>query len=71
MPKAKPDKYRVTMTNGPLQAVDYVPENILDAYVADARTRWASVDVSTEVDFGPGGPDGPTKTPRGLTRKKG
>ena len=64
-----PAKHRVTMTTAVAladgsvathQAVDYVPEDILDAYVADARTRWQSVTVSDEVDHGPGGEDGPT-----------
>lgn len=68
-------KYRVTMRNvvaqadgqeGTLEAVDYVPTEILDAYVSDARTRWQSVEVSDEPDFGPAGPDGPTVIPDHL-----
>jgi hypothetical protein len=67
------DKRRVTMTNlfavptedgkGRVerhQAVDYVRPDFLDAYVADARTRWQTVDVSEEPDAGPGGYDGDT-----------
>lgn len=68
------DKRRVTMTNaiavpgGVLThvATDYVPDDILDAYVADARTRWQSVEVSDDVDHGPGGPDGETHVPEHL-----
>lgn len=37
------------------EAVDYVPEDDLERYVADARTRWATVEVSEEYDAGPGG----------------
>ena len=61
------EKRRVTMTNalamptpdgGPVNvalhvATDYVPLDILDTYVADARTRWQSVEVGTEHDGGP------------------
>ena len=48
-------KYRVTMVNEVQvtpelkhrhEAVDYVPIDILDGYVQDARTRWADVTVS-------------------------
>lgn len=46
--------------------VDYVPEEILDAYVADARTRWQSVSVSDKPDAGPGGYDGDTTIPAHL-----
>lgn len=42
------------------EAVDYVRPDILDAYVADARTRWQSVEVSEEPDAGPGGYHGQT-----------
>jgi hypothetical protein len=45
------------------EATDYVPPDILDAYVADAQTRWQSVTVSDETDAGPGGADGETVTP--------
>ncbi len=75
MPKADPrvDKRRVTMRSVTLdgagntithQAVDYVRPDFLDAYVADARTRWQAVEVSTKPDAGPGGYDGKTKVPR-------
>lgn len=75
------DKRRVTMTTitalppdskGRAQtarheAVDYVPVDILDVYVADARTRWQLVEVSDDVDHGPGGKDGDTVRPVHLT----
>lgn len=45
-------KHQVVMTNvvGGFthQATDYVPEEDLESYVADARTRWADVVVSAE-----------------------
>lgn len=73
-------KHRVTMTshsvagldeNGyPItikhEAVDYVGVDILDAYVADAQTRWQSVAVSDVPDYGPGGEDGETVIPENL-----
>jgi hypothetical protein len=34
-------------------ATDYVPLDILDAYVADAHLRWQSVTVGAEHDGGP------------------
>lgn len=61
------ERRKVTMTNvvaqddGSIathQAVDYVGLDHLDAYVADARTRWQAVTVGEEEDHGPGGPDG-------------
>jgi hypothetical protein len=80
--KADPrvDKRRVTMTNfgvagvdengEPVNArtevVDYVRPDVLDAYVADARTRWQNVQVSDEPDAGPGGYDGATHIPATL-----
>lgn len=69
MPDTVTPKRRVTMTSvtalpdgtvATHEAVDYVPDDILDAYVADARTRWQSVDVSDDEDHGPAGPDGDT-----------
>lgn len=80
MPKAAPDprvtKRRVTMRSITLapdgetqlthQAVDYVRPDHLDAYVADARTRWQAVEVSDEPDAGPGGYDGATHVPEHL-----
>lgn len=30
------------------EAVDHVPADQLDAYLTDARTRWASVETHTE-----------------------
>lgn len=66
------DKRRVTMsipidsakTGGPV--VDYVRPDFLEAYVADARTRWQIVDVSEEPDAGPGGYHGATHVPARL-----
>jgi len=70
------DKRRVTMRNFVTtvgedgvpqvhvhEAIDYVPPDILDAYVADARTRWQAVSVSEEPDAGPGGYEGDTNIP--------
>lgn len=48
------------------KAVDYVRPDHLDAYVADARTRWQSVAVSDEPDAGPGGFEGQTAVPAGI-----
>lgn len=69
------DKRKVTMKSVALasdgQTVetvceDYVRPDFLDAYVADARTRWQFVSVSEEPDAGPGGYDGPTYVPEHL-----
>jgi hypothetical protein len=67
-------KRRVTMTStvatptgvAQHQAIDYVRPDHLDAYVADARTRWQLVEVSDEPDAGPGGYDGATFVPAHL-----
>ena len=73
-------KRRVTMTsfvvagvdenNQPVvakhEAVDYVRPDFLDAYVADAQTRWQIVEVSDEPDAGPGGFEGDTVVPEHL-----
>jgi hypothetical protein len=67
-------KRRVTMTtvemrDGVLvkhEAVDHVRPDFLDAYVADARTRWQSVVVSDEPDAGPAGYHGQTHVPAHL-----
>lgn len=48
------------------EAVDYVRPDFLDAYVADAKTRWQSVTVSEKPDAGPGGFDGVTVIPATL-----
>lgn len=80
-PKSDPQttKRRVTMrsvvalpdgTTAQHEAVDYVPEDILDAYVADARTRWQAVIVSDNYDAGPGGHDGDTAELEHLTAGK-
>lgn len=50
-----------------MEATDYVPVDILDAYVADARTRWQFVSVGEEHDAGPAGDKGETQTPAHLT----
>jgi hypothetical protein len=73
------DKRKVTMTSvfaGPVvdgviaterqQAVDYVRPDHLEAFLADARTRWQQVEVSDEPDAGPGGYDGATHVPAHL-----
>lgn len=68
-------KRKVTMTslsalpNGDVathQAVDYVRPDFLDAYIADARTKWQNVEVSDEPDAGPGGYHGQTSVPAHL-----
>jgi hypothetical protein len=73
-------KRRVTMTsffvtgvdadNQPIvekhEAVDYVRPDHLDAYVADAQTKWQAVKVSDEPDAGPGGYEGQTTVPSHL-----
>ena len=75
--KAEPEvtKRRVTMRSVSLdasgatiemEAVDYVRPDILDAYVADARTRWQTVTVSDEPDAGPAGYHGQTVVPDHL-----
>ncbi len=70
------DKRRVTMRNSSLnaagdmvamKAVDFVRPDFLDAYVADARTRWSFVEVSDEPDAGPGGYEGQTHVPADLS----
>lgn len=77
------DKRRVTMTSYVTtvnedgvpqvhthQAIDYVGPDLLDAYVADAHTRWQHVEVSDEPDAGPGGYDGDTNVPVHLDGRK-
>jgi hypothetical protein len=49
-----------------MQATDFVRPDILDAYVADARTRWQVVEVSDEPDAGPAGYHGATHVPPQL-----
>jgi hypothetical protein len=57
------EKRRVTMRNAVAvpggfhthEAVDYVPLDDLDRYVADAATRWQAVEVGDAHDSGPGG----------------
>lgn len=69
-------KRRVTMSGVSLspdgqsayrhEMTDYVRPDHLDAYVADARTRWQSVVVSDQPDAGPGGYEGQTAVPAHL-----
>lgn len=73
------NRYKVTMrsvglgANGELQtheATDHVDIAHLDAYVADAKTRWQSVTVSDEIDHGPGGEHGAYKIhPHMITKQ--
>lgn len=47
---------------------DFVPADILDAYLDDARKRWQSVEVvSPEHNPGPGGDDAHTHYPSHLS----
>jgi hypothetical protein len=48
------------------RATDYVRPDFLDAYLADARTKWQVVTVADEPDAGPAGYDGPTFVPANL-----
>lgn len=48
------------------EATDYVRPDHLDAYVAEARTRWQVVEISDEPDAGPGGYDGQTHVPEAI-----
>lgn len=60
------DRHRITMTNfSPIpggfqrvEATDHVAAADIAAYVADAQTRWALVEVSEEIDNGPAGDSG-------------
>lgn len=70
----EPPKRKVTMRSvalGPentlmeMIAEDYIREDFLDAYVADARGRWQSVEVGG-IDDGPGGEESPTHVPARL-----
>lgn len=69
------DKRKVTMKSVRLLpdgrtaeyvATDYVRPDHLEAYVADARTRWQHVEVSETPDAGPGGYEGQTHVPAHL-----
>lgn len=47
---------------------DFVPADIVDAYLADARTRWQHVElVADEHRPGPAGDDGLTHYPHHLS----
>lgn len=65
-------RYSVTVGEGgePItlkeEAVDYVRQDHVDAYAADARTKWAHVEVSADYDAGPGGYHGETVVPEHL-----
>lgn len=64
-PRWNPDEHDGVIKTITAEAVDYVRPDILDAYVAEARTRWQSVVVG-DVDAGPAGYDGPTYIPPDL-----
>jgi hypothetical protein len=79
MPDKAPEitKRRVTMKRAVVaadgftyqyEATDYVLPEDIEAYTADARTRWDYVAVSDEPDAGPGGYDGETRTFSGELR---
>jgi hypothetical protein len=63
---AKIEKRHVVMIKGPHRAEDYVPVDILDAYVEDAKTRWEHVIVGDAHNPGPAGDEGATVIPRHL-----
>lgn len=74
-PAQAPEQRRVTMRsirllqNGQTateEATDFVRVEHLDAYVADAQTRWQYVEVSDEPDAGPTGVEGTYAVPHGL-----
>lgn len=79
-PPDREEKRKVVMRSATLQAdgttvvqeaADYVPVDILDDYVADARERWQVVEVPEpdKHNSGPGGDKGETKRP--TFKKKG
>jgi hypothetical protein len=49
-----------------IEANDFVRPDFLDAYVADAKTRWQSVKISDSPDAGEAGYHGATHVPAGL-----
>lgn len=51
------------------EAHDYVPLDLLDSYVADAKTRWQAVSVEEGHNPGPDGDDGETHYPEHLERR--
>jgi len=68
-------KRRVTMQSATLAKdgkvyttvmTDYVRPDFLDAYVADAESKWQVVEVSDEPDAGPAGYHGETVIPDHL-----
>lgn len=72
------EKRHVTMTNAVATATgvevhtadDYVPVDVLDAYIVDAKLRWQLVNVeSDEHDAGPGGDAGSTADLSALNTK--
>ncbi len=48
------------------QVEDFIRPDFLEEYVADARSRWQLVQVSTEPDAGPAGYHGATHIPGHL-----
>jgi hypothetical protein len=50
------------------EAIDFVGVDDVDAYVADARTRWQSVIVGTSNEHGPGGDKGHYALPQHIKR---
>lgn len=68
--KHRVDMYQVMLDakNDPVlvKATDYPTPDMLDAYVADARTKYPRVEVSEEPDAGPGGYHGQTHYPSHL-----
>lgn len=69
--KRKVTMLNVVAINGDIyqhKAEDFVPVEILDAYVADAQTRWQSVVVDHDSghDSGPAGDAGDTHFPAHL-----
>ncbi len=67
LPFPDPDSAEGAMITGAGKfAVDYVRPDFLDAYLADAQTRWGVIEVGEVPDAGPGGFDGPTWIPPHL-----
>lgn len=60
------EKRHVVMIQGPHRAEDFVPVDILDAYVEDANLRWEHVIVGDSHNPGPAGDDGETVIPHHL-----
>lgn len=80
-PEERIEKRKVVMKSAVLQAdgtianleaADFVPTDILDDYVADARERWQVVEIPEpdKHDSGPGGDKGETKRPTFKKKEK-